>query len=41
VVWVLVRHRELAVAHPRADGTAPVGYALKLTRTPGGGTRWW
>jgi hypothetical protein len=44
VVWVLVRHGELAVAHLPADGTAPVGYALKLTRTrtPGGGTRsWW
>lgn len=44
VVWVFVRHGELAVAHTGADGTQVVGYALKLTRTrtPGGGTRsWW
>jgi hypothetical protein len=43
VVWVFVRHGELAVAHTGADGT-PVAYPLKLTRTrtPGGGTRsWW
>jgi hypothetical protein len=44
VVWVFVRHGELAVAHTGADGLQVVGYALKLTRTrtPGGGTRsWW
>lgn len=44
VLWTLVRHGELAVAHPKTDGTTPAVYALKLVRkpTPGGGSRsWW